>query len=47
MLSWSTDSGATGYVVSRSTASGGPYTQIASGSVTFYTDTAVTNGTTY
>jgi len=46
-LSWNASSGATSYVVSRSTTSGGPYTQIATPSGTSYTDTGLTNGTTY
>ncbi len=47
-LSWSASSGATGYDVSRSTTNGGPYSQIASGQTsTDYTDSGLTNGTTY
>jgi hypothetical protein len=46
-LSWTASSGATGYNVKRSTTSGGPYTQIASPSATNYSDTGLTNGTTY
>jgi regulation of enolase protein 1 (concanavalin A-like superfamily)/fibronectin type 3 domain-containing protein len=47
-LSWTASSGATGYNVKRSTTSGGPYTTIATGiTPTVYTDTALTNGTTY
>ncbi len=47
-LSWGAVSGATGYKVLRSTTSGGPYTQIATGvTATTYTDSTVTNGTTY
>src|SRR5207245_680196 len=46
-LSWSASSGATSYNVKRSTTSGGPYTTIASPTTTSYTDTGVTNGTTY
>lgn len=47
-LRWQQSFGATGYAVQRSTNSGGPYTTIAS-DVTggSYTDTSVTNGTTY
>ena len=46
-LSWSASSGATSYNVKRSTTSGGPYTTIASPTTTSYTDTGLTNGTTY
>lgn len=47
-LSWDAVSGATSYTVMRATASGGPYTAIAAGVTgTSYTDTDVTNGTTY
>jgi hypothetical protein len=47
-LRWQQSFGATSYAVQRATSSGGPYTTIAS-DVTggSYTDTAVTNGTTY
>ncbi|MEW9699759.1 cellulase family glycosylhydrolase [Paenibacillus sp. SI8] len=47
-LSWASSNGATSYKVKRATASGGPYATIASGlSATSYTDTGLTNGTTY
>ena len=47
-LSWTASSGATSYKVKRSTTSGGPYTTIATGvTATSYTDTTVTNSTTY
>jgi len=46
-LTWSASSGATSYYVKRSTISGGPYTQIAAPTSTSYTDTSLTNGTTY
>lgn len=46
-LSWMASSGATSYAVKRSNATGGPYTQIATPSATSYTDTGLTNGTTY
>jgi hypothetical protein len=47
-LRWQQSFGATSYAVRRATTSGGPYTTIAS-NVTggSYTDTSVTNGTTY
>jgi hypothetical protein len=48
MLSWNAVSGATGYNLSRSTNSGGPYTLLAGGITgTNYTDGAVVSGTTY
>jgi fibronectin type 3 domain-containing protein len=46
-LTWSASIGATSYNVKRSGTSGGPYTQIAASISTSYTDTALTNGTTY
>ncbi|WP_052339257.1 glycoside hydrolase family 9 protein [Gorillibacterium massiliense] len=47
-LAWSTVSGATSYTVQRSTTSGGPYTAVATGlTSTSYTNTGLTNGTTY
>jgi fibronectin type 3 domain-containing protein len=46
-LTWSASAGATGYNVKRATTSGGPYTQLAAPSSTGYTDSSVTNGTTY
>src|SRR5262249_47230999 len=45
-LSWTASSGATGYYVKRATTSGAE-AQIASAATTTYTDTTVTNGTTY
>src|SRR4029077_6951296 len=44
---WVASSGATSYNVKRSTTNGGPYTTIGSPTTTSYTDTGVTNGTTY
>jgi len=44
-LTWSGQG--TSYRVERATQSGGPYTQIAVPTTTAYTDTTVTNGTTY
>ncbi len=47
-LSWSASSGATSYTIKRSTTSGGPYTNVATGiTTTSYTNTGLTNGTTY
>jgi fibronectin type 3 domain-containing protein len=46
-LTWSASTGATSYNLKRSTTSGGPYPQIATPSANSYTDTGLTNGTTY
>jgi len=46
-LSWTGSAGATGYHVKRGSTSGGPYTQIAAPTTASYTDTSLTNGTTY
>ena len=46
-LAWTASAGATGYNVKRATTSGGPYTQLAAPTSTGYTDSSVTNGTTY
>jgi cellulose 1,4-beta-cellobiosidase len=46
-VSWTASTGATSYNVKRATASGGPYTVVASPTSTSYTDTGLTNGTTY
>lgn len=47
-LAWSAVPGASGYDVRRSTVSGGPYTNVASGvDGSTYTDTGLTNSTTY
>lgn len=48
LLSWSASSGATSYIVLRSTTNGGPYAAIANAvSTTTYTDASAANGTTY
>ena len=47
-LSWTASSGAASYNVKRSTTSGGPYGNVATGvTATGYTDSPLTNGTTY
>jgi hypothetical protein len=47
-LTWNTAVGADSYMIGRSTISGGPYTNIASGvTSTTYVDTGLINGTTY
>ena len=46
-LSWTTSAGATSYNVYRSTTSGGPYGPPVPVATTSYTDTTVSNGTTY
>ncbi len=47
-LAWTAASGATAYRVHRGTASGGPYTTVASNvNVTSFTDTGLANGTPY
>jgi hypothetical protein len=46
-ISWSSVSGATSYRVYRSTAFGGPYSQVASIASTNYTDSGLSSGTTY
>ncbi|WP_239619288.1 glycoside hydrolase family 48 protein [Cohnella mopanensis] len=47
VLSWTASSGATSYNVKRAATNGGPYTTVATGASTSYTDTALANGTTY
>jgi fibronectin type 3 domain-containing protein len=47
VLTWNASGGATSYYVKRGAASGGPYTQISTPSATSFTDTNLTNGTTY
>src|ERR1700744_5083614 len=49
-LTWTASEGATGYNVKRATSDGGPYIQLAELSAPTangYTDSSVTNGTTY
>jgi fibronectin type 3 domain-containing protein len=47
LITWSVSAGATSYHAKRSTTSGGPYTQVAAPSAANFTDTGLTNGTTY
>lgn len=46
-LTWSASSNATSYHVKRATINGGPYTQVGAPTAAAYTDSSVTNGTTY
>jgi hypothetical protein len=46
-LTWSASTGAKSYNVKRSGTSGGPFTRIATTTSTSYTDTGLTDGTTY
>ncbi len=46
-LTWNASTGATSYTVGRSTTSGSGYTTVTSPTGTSYTDTGLTNGTTY
>lgn len=46
-LTWNASTGATSYNVQRGTLSGGPYATSFSTSTASYTDSTVTNGTTY
>jgi glucuronoarabinoxylan endo-1,4-beta-xylanase len=46
-LSWGAASGASSYNVKRSLTTGGPYTNLATQPLAGYTDTTVTNSTTY
>jgi len=47
VLSWTASTGATSYNVKRSTTSGGPYTIVSSPTTASFSDTGLTNGTTY
>ena len=47
MLTWTASTGATGYQVSRSTSSTGPWSPIGTATMISYSDTGLTNGTTY
>lgn len=46
-LSWNASAGAATYNLKRSTTNGGPYNTISSPAAANYSDTSVTNGTTY
>lgn len=46
-VTWAASSGASSYVVKRSATSGGPYAQIAAVASSPYSDTTVSNGSTY
>jgi fibronectin type 3 domain-containing protein len=46
-VTWTASSGATSYHVKRAAASAGPFTQISAPTTTTFTDTGLTNGTTY
>ena len=46
-LSWVPGGGATSYVLRRAATSGGPYTILAAPTVPTYSDTGLTNGSTY
>ena len=47
MLAWGIPSGATGYIVKRSTTNGGPYTSLSTNSANSYLDIGLNNGTTH
>ncbi len=46
-VSWSASSGATSYLISRATTSGGPYTQIGTTASTSFADSGLTCNTSY
>jgi Fibronectin type III domain len=46
-LAWTASTGATSYNLKRGTTSGGPYTTLSSPAGATYTDSGVSNGTTY
>src|SRR5262249_2274154 len=46
-LSWPASPGASSYTVQRALVSGGPYVTVGCPTTTSYTDTGLTNGTTY
>jgi fibronectin type 3 domain-containing protein len=46
-LTWTAVTGAVTYNVKRATTTGGPYTTVGSPTANSYTDTGLTNGTTY
>ncbi|HEY2465390.1 MAG TPA: DUF1800 domain-containing protein [Steroidobacteraceae bacterium] len=46
-LAWTVSAGATSYTVSRAATSGGPFSSIGTSTSTSFTDSSVTNGTTY
>ncbi|WP_246070398.1 lytic polysaccharide monooxygenase [Paenibacillus kobensis] len=46
-LTWAASADATSYTVKRATTTGGPYTNIATVTTNSYTNTGLTNGTTY
>jgi fibronectin type 3 domain-containing protein len=46
-LTWNASTGAASYHLKRSATSGGPYAQIAAPTTTSFTNTGLTNGTTY
>src|SRR6185503_5062111 len=46
-LSWNASSGASSYNIKRATVSGGPYTTVGTTTSTSFTNTGLTNGTTF